>query len=81
MKKFQLIMVVLAFFCASVGVYATEVEFSTQYYADTGAPGNCNIQISNPCIEDEVRPCKTAEGLDVWKIVDNGSCTQVFKPQ
>lgn len=81
MKKFQLIMVVLAFFCASVGVYATEVAVTTVYYSDTAAPGECNTEISLPCTEDNVRPCKTGGGLDVWKIVDNGPCTQVFRPQ
>ncbi len=80
MKKFQLIMVVLAFFCASVGVYATEVEFSTQYYSDTAASGNCNTQISMPCTEGDNVACQTAGGLNVWKIVDSNPCTQVFKP-
>lgn len=73
-------MVILAFFYASLGVYATEIMFSTQYYADTAAAGECNMQISLPCIEDTAVACQTPGGLDVWKIVDGGPCTQVFKP-
>lgn len=80
MKKIQLVFAVLAFFSASLGVYATEYAFATIYYEDTAAPGTCNVIITLPCNEGANTPCRTAAGNNVWKSVNGGTCVQLFKP-
>jgi hypothetical protein len=79
MKKIQVLLTMLAFATAAAGVYAKESVFSTTYYEDTTAPETCNVPISLPCTEGSLVPCKTAAGNNVWKVVDGGTCQQVFK--
>jgi hypothetical protein len=80
MKKIQVVFAVAAIMAAAVGVYAKEVTFSTVYYEDLPTQdGTCNAVISLPCTEGTMSPCTTAGGHNVWKIVDNGNCEQVFK--
>ena len=79
MKKFKAFLLLVAVVTAGAGVYAKEFRFTTRYYEDTSAPGTCNVEISPPCTEGTMVACKTAGGNNVWKIVDNGACEQVFK--
>ncbi len=87
MKKLRVLLSILAFFVASVGVYATEYAFAPVYYENTN-PGNatgCDTILSSPppCDGASQVACKnSASSPTIWKMeVPGSSCVQVFRNQ
>jgi hypothetical protein len=82
MKKIQITFAAVALLLASVGVFASEVAFTTIAYTDdTSTPlTKCDNIITAPCVEDDGDQCTTSANLLVWKRVDGGACVAFQKP-
>lgn len=87
MKKLRVLLSILAFFAASVGVYATEYVFAPTYYENTNpaTTTGCDTMLSSPppCDGATLVACKNSgSSPTIWKMEVIGSpCVQVFRNQ